>query len=87
MRTDLGGGGGGVQGEVPGTAHALHCFLLAALPNAVSAAGHLRLQNNPVLSSPTPPPPSPVPLCSKMVAASETHKNLIRGCLPYANVK
>ncbi|KAL4430643.1 hypothetical protein ABPG75_005899 [Micractinium tetrahymenae] len=23
----------------------------------------------------------------KMVAASETHKNLIRGCLPYANVK
>ncbi len=30
---------------------------------------------------------NPGPLCSKMVAASETHKNLIRGCLPYAKVK
>lgn len=24
--------------------------------------------------------------CSKMVAASDTHKNLIRGCLPYAKI-
>jgi large subunit ribosomal protein L35 len=23
----------------------------------------------------------------KMIAASDTHKNLIRGCLPYANIK
>lgn len=28
-----------------------------------------------------------LPACSKMVTASETHKNLIRGCLPYAKVK
>lgn len=26
-------------------------------------------------------------LCSKMVTASETHKNLIRGCLPYAKIQ
>ena len=25
--------------------------------------------------------------CSKMIPASETHRNLIRGCLPYAGVK
>ena len=24
--------------------------------------------------------------CSKMITASETHKNLIRGCLPYAKI-
>jgi hypothetical protein len=25
--------------------------------------------------------------CRKMVPASETHKNLIRGCMPYAKIK
>ena len=36
---------------------------------------------------PAPPRPPLFQCCSKMVTASDSHKNLIRGCLPYAKIK